>query len=318
MALKIVHGWKDLPDCDKGAAVALGNFDGVHRGHQQVIAQAAKAALADKLPLGVVTFDPHPRRLFRPSEPAFKLMTHGQQARALEALGVDRLYLLPFDFEMASFGDREFVEQVLVGGPKGGGLSVKHVAVGFDISFGRGRTGSAELMKAYGRELGFSVSVAEPVASRDGDKFSSTSVRDALRDGHPEQAARILGRPFAIEGVVRRGQQLGRTLGFPTANVEVEDYVVPKLGVYATRTRLPDGRLVPGVANLGNNPTTGEVETRLETWLFDFDEDLYGQVIETDLIAFLRPELKFDSIELMVEQILRDAAAARAIVAPGF
>jgi riboflavin kinase/FMN adenylyltransferase len=318
MRLKIVHGWKDLPEEQRGAAVALGNFDGVHRGHQQVIAQAAKAALAAKIPLGVVTFDPHPRRLFRPSEPAFKLMTHDQQARALEALGVDLLYLLPFDFEMASFGDREFVEKVLVGGPHGGGLGVKHVAVGFDISFGRGRTGSAELMKIYGRQDDFSVSVAEPVASRDGEKFSSTAVRDALRDGHPEQAARILGRPFAIEGVVRRGQQLGRQLGFPTANVEVEDYVVPKLGVYATRTRLPDGRLVPGVANLGNNPTTGVVETRLETWLFDFDEDLYGQIIETQLIAFLRPELKFDSIELLVEQVLRDEVAARAIVAPGF
>ncbi|CAN5597110.1 bifunctional riboflavin kinase/FAD synthetase [soil metagenome] len=313
MRLKIVHGWKDLPDAARGAAVALGNFDGVHRGHQQVIAQAAKAALEAKVPLGVVTFDPHPRRLFRPSEPAFKLMTHDQQARALQALGVDILYLLPFDFEMASFSDRAFVDQVLVGG-----LGVRHVAVGFDISFGRGRTGSAELMKTYGAQDGFTVSVAEPVASRDGDKFSSTAVRDALRDGHPEQAARILGRPFAIEGVVRRGQQLGRTLGFPTANVEVEDYVVPKLGVYATRTRLPDGREAPGVANLGNNPTTGEVETRLETWLFDFDEDLYGQVIETDLIAFLRPELKFDSIELMVEQILRDEQAARGIVAPAF
>jgi riboflavin kinase/FMN adenylyltransferase len=245
-------------------------------------------------------------------------MTHSQQARALEALGVDLLYLLPFDFEMASFTDREFVEKVLVGGPNGQGLGVKHVAVGFDISFGRGRTGSADLMKTYGEEYGFSVSVAEPVANREGEKFSSTGVRDALRDGHPEGAARILGRPFAIEGVVRRGQQLGRQLGFPTANVEVEDYVVPKLGVYATRTRLPDGREVPGVANLGNNPTTGEVETRLETWLFDFDEDLYGQVIETQLIAFLRPELKFDSIELMVEQILRDEQAARTIVAPAF
>ncbi|UAL09995.1 bifunctional riboflavin kinase/FAD synthetase [Caulobacter segnis] len=318
MTLKTVHAWKDLPPEERGASVALGNFDGVHRGHQQVIAQAAKAALASKTPLGVVTFDPHPRRLFRPTEPAFKLMTHPQQARALGGLGVDLLYLLPFDFEMASFGDREFVEKVLVEG-----LGVKHVAVGFDISFGRGRTGSAALMKAYGEEYGFTVSVAEPVADiskegRDGEKFSSTGVRDALREGDPEQAARILGRPFAIEGVVRRGQQLGRQLGFPTANVEVEDYVVPKLGVYATRTRLPDGREVPGVANLGNNPTTGIVETRLETWLFDFDEDLYGQIIETDLIAFLRPELKFDSLELMIEQIRQDEKDARAIVAPAF
>lgn len=313
MPLKTIQAWKDLPAEARGASVALGNFDGVHRGHQQVIAQAAKAALAGKTSLGVVSFDPHPRRLFRPTEPAFKLMTHAQQARALAGLGVGVFYLLPFDFEMASYGDREFVEKVLVQG-----LGVKHVAVGFDISFGRGRSGSAELMKAYGDEYGFTVSVAEPVGGDCDEKFSSTGVRDALRDGHPEQAARILGRPFAIEGVVRRGQQLGRQLGFPTANVEVEDYVVPKLGVYATRTRLPDGREVPGVANLGNNPTTGIVETRLETWLFDFDEDLYGQIIETDLVAFLRPELKFDSLELMIEQIHRDEQAARAIVAPVF
>jgi riboflavin kinase/FMN adenylyltransferase len=313
MKLKIVHGWKDLSPADRGATAALGNFDGVHRGHQQVIAEAARAAQALKAPLGVVTFDPHPRRLFRPTEPAFRLMTIEQQARVLASMGVDILYLLPFDFQMASFSDREFVEQVLVDG-----LGVRHLAAGFDISFGKGRTGSADDMKAYGASHGFGVSIAEPVAGKAGDKFSSTSVRDALREGHPETAARILGRPFAIEGVVRRGQQLGRKLGFPTANVEIIDYVVPKLGVYATRTRLPDGREVPGVANLGNNPTTGEVETRLETWLFDFDEDLYGQVIETQLIAFLRPELKFGSIELMVEQIRRDETAAREIVAPGF
>ena len=313
MKLKIVHAWKDLSPEERGAAVALGNFDGLHRGHQQVIAEAAKAALVLKAPLGVITFDPHPRRLFRPSEPAFRLMTIEQQARVLSGMGVDVLYLLPFDFQMASFSDKEFVEQVLVEG-----LGVKHVAAGFDISFGKGRTGSADGMKAYGDQKGFGVSIAEPVAGKAGDKFSSTAVRDALRDGHPETAARILGRPFAIEGVVRRGQQLGRQLGFPTANVEIIDYVVPKLGVYATRTRLPDGREVPGVANLGNNPTTGEVETRLETWLFDFDEDLYGQVIETQLIAFLRPEQKFDSIELMIQQIRRDETAARALVAPGF
>lgn len=313
MPLKTVHAWKNLPSEERGASIALGNFDGVHRGHQQVIAQAAKAALTGKTPLGVISFDPHPRRLFRPTEPAFKLMTQGQQARALAGLGVDMFYLLPFDFEMASFGDREFVEKVLVEG-----LGVAHVAAGFDISFGRGRTGSPDLLRAYGQEYGFTVSIAEPVAGGDGEKFSSTAVRDALRAGQPEQAAAILGRPFAIEGVVRRGQQLGRQLGFPTANVEVEDYVVPKLGVYATRTRLPEGREVPGVANLGNNPTTGLVETRLETWLFDFDEDLYGQIIETDLVAFLRPELKFDSLELMIEQIRRDEQAARAIVAPAF
>jgi riboflavin kinase/FMN adenylyltransferase len=308
MTPRIVHGWKTLTPADRGAAVALGNFDGVHKGHQSVIAGAAEAAKASGAPLAVITFDPHPRRLFQPDEPAFRLMTIEQQARALGEMGVDLLYVLNFDFEMANFSDRGFVEHVLHDG-----LGVRHVAVGFDISFGKGRTGSPEAMKAYGAELGFTVSVAE-AAGEGAEKYSSTGVRAALRDGHPQEATAILGRPFAIEGVVRRGQQLGRTLGFPTANVFMADYVVPKLGVYATRTRLPDGRLVPGVANIGNNPTTGEVETRLEVWLFDFDEDLYGQVIETQLIAFLRPEEKFASIDEMVLQIRRDETAARGIL----
>lgn len=305
---RIIHGWKHLGDADRGAAVALGNFDGVHKGHQSVIAGAAEAAKATGAPLAVITFDPHPRRLFQPDEPAFRLMTVDQQARALAEMGVQLLYVLNFDFEMANFSDRGFVEHVLHEG-----LGVRHVAVGFDISFGKGRTGSPEAMKAYGAELGFTVSVAE-AAGEGAEKYSSTAVRAALRAGHPEEAAAILGRPFAIEGVVRRGQQLGRTLGFPTANVFMVDYVVPRLGVYATRTRLPDGRLIPGVANIGNNPTTGEVETRLEVWLFDFDEDLYGQVIETQLIAFLRPEEKFGSIDEMVAQIRRDEARARGIL----
>lgn len=308
MQPRIIHGWKHLPPADRGAAVALGNFDGVHKGHQSVIAGAAAAAKAAGAPLAVITFDPHPRRLFQPDEPAFRLMTIDQQARALAEMGAELLYVLNFDFEMANFSDRGFVEHVLHEG-----LGVRHVAVGFDISFGKGRTGSPEAMKAYGAEFGFTVSVAE-AAGEGAEKYSSTAVRAALREGHPEEAAAILGRPFAIEGVVRRGQQLGRTLGFPTANVFMVDYVVPKLGVYATRTRLPDGRLVPGVANIGNNPTTGEVETRLEVWLFDFDEDLYGQVIETQLIAFLRPEEKFSSIDEMVLQIRRDEARARGIL----
>jgi len=312
MSLRIVHSWKGLPAADKGAAVALGNFDGVHRGHQRVIAGAARGAMQHGCPLGVISFDPHPRRLFQPNEPTFRLMSVNQQARALEALGVDRFYVLPFDYEMASFTDREFVEKVLVGG-----LGVRHVAVGFDISFGKGRTGSPELMQAYGDEFGFTVDVAQAVGDG-GEKFSSTGVRAALRDGKPEIAAAILGRPFAIEGVVRRGKQLGRTLGFPTANVMLGDYVAPRFGVYATRTRLPDGREIAGVSSLGVNPTTGEEEARLEVWLFDFDEDLYGQVIETDLIAFLRPEEKFDGVEPLVEQVKRDEAAARAMLLPDF
>jgi riboflavin kinase/FMN adenylyltransferase len=312
--LRLIKGWKDLAPGDRGAAVAMGNFDGVHRGHQQVIALAAKAAGELGCPLGVITLDPHPRIYFRPDEPAFHLMKADQQARALEALGVDILYVLPLDPELAQMTDRQFAQTVLHEG-----LDARHVAIGFDNSFGKDRTGSPETMRAYGKEMGFGVSVAEPVEDGAGEKFSSTGVREALRAGHPEQAAAILGRPFAIEGAVQRGRQLGRKLGFPTANVALGDYVIPKFGVYATRTRLPDGRDIPGVANIGVNPTIEGVRIPLlEVWLFDFDEDIYDQVIETDLIAFLRPELKFDGLEAMTVQVMKDAKTARDLLMPPF
>jgi riboflavin kinase/FMN adenylyltransferase len=288
----------------------MGSFDGVHLGHQKVIGLAAKAAADLGAPLGVITFDPHPRVYFRPDEPLFRLMKPDQQARALEKLGVDMLYVLPLERELAEMTDREFATLVLHQG-----LGARHVSVGFDNSFGKDRTGSPETMRTYGRELGFGVSVADPVGDLDGDKFSSTAVREALRDGKPEVAAEILGRPFAVEGPVQRGRQLGRELGFPTANVDMGDYVSPRFGVYATRTRLSDGRIIPGVANIGVNPTVqGITRPLLEVWLFDFDEDIYDRIIETSLIAFLRPEEKFDGLETMTEQVMKDAAQARTIL----
>jgi len=305
--VRVIHGWKNLAASDRGAAVAMGNFDGIHRGHQKVIALAAEAAGELACPLGVITLDPHPRVFHRPHEPAFQLMKRDQQARALEALGVDILYVLPYG-ELADVSDRDFAARVLHEG-----LGVRHVALGFDNSCGKDRTGTPESMRQYGEELGFGVSVAAEVTDVHGEKFSSTAVREALREGRPEEAARILGRPFAIEGEVVRGRQLGRKLGYPTANVALDDYVIPKFGVYATRTRLPDGRKLPGVANIGVNPTVeGVTEPRLEVWLFDFDEDIYDQVIETDLAHFLRPELKFASLEAMVAQIETDVREAKA------
>jgi len=307
--MRIVRSWKGLSEADQGASVALGNFDGVHRGHQSVIALAKAAAQATGAPLGVISFNPHPRRIFQPDAPAFRLMNLDQQAEALAELGVDIFYILPFDQEMEHLSDRQFAHAVLHEG-----LGVRHVSVGFDISFGKGRTGSPQSMAAYGAEMGFGVSIAEP-AGPVGSKYSSTSIRTALRDGRPEDAADILGRPFSIRGPVERGRQLGRTIGFPTANVALADYVSPRFGVYATRTRLSDGREIPGVANIGVNPTIeGEIAPRLEVWLFDFNEDIYGQVIETDLVAFLRDEAKFDGLETMTAQIHRDAAEARRIL----
>ncbi len=309
--MKILHGWKHLAQDDKGAAVALGNFDGVHLGHQSVIAQAALAAESLGAPLGVISFEPHARMHFQPDAPPFRLMNARQLARTVAGLGAERLYLLPFGAEMANFSDHDFVRDVLVAG-----LGVRHVAVGFDVTFGKGRTGDPASMRQYGEAFGFSVSVA-PALDAAGVKISSSAVRDALREGQPDAAAALLGRPFAIEGVVQKGRQLGRRLGFPTANVPLGDYVAPRFGAYATRTHLPDGRHLPGVANIGVNPTTGEVAPRLEVWLFDFDEDIYGEVIETDLIVFLRPEEKFPSIEAMVEQVRRDEGLARAMLAKG-
>ncbi len=307
--MKVIHGWKTLTPDDRGAAVALGNFDGVHLGHQRVIADAAARARDLKAPLGVISFEPHARMHFEPDAPPFRVMTSRQLARTVEGLGADILYLLPFGVEMAGFSDREFVAEVLVAG-----LNVRHVAVGFDITFGKGRTGDPASMLRYGEEFGFSVSVADKVEDGAG-KVSSTAVRKVLREGRPELAAAIMGRPFAIDGLVTKGRQLGRKLGFPTANVPLGDYVAPKFGVYATRTRLADGRCFGGVANIGVNPTTGVVDPRLEVWLFDFDEDIYGEIIETDLIAFLRPEEKFASIEVMVAQIRLDEREAKRILA---
>jgi len=311
VTLSLVHGWRDLEPGRRGAALALGEFDGVHRGHLGVIAAAARAAHDLGAPLGVISFEPHPRRFFQPQAEPFRLMTLDQQARALDSLGVDFFYVLPFQAEMANLSDAAFAEQVLAEG-----LGARHVAAGFDITFGKGRTGDPDSLRAYGQALGFSVSIVERMGDGRDEKFSSSGVRAALIAGEPERATEILGRPFAIQGVVVEGQHLGRKLGYPTANILGGDYVRPKLGSYATRTRLPDGREIPGVANFGVNPTTGVVEARLEVWLFDFDEDLYGQTLETDLVHFLRPELKFDGLEALIDQIRKDSEQARALLTP--
>ncbi len=312
MALHVIEGWRQTPPELKGAAVALGAFDGVHRGHRQVIAEAAKAAAALNVPLGAISFDPHPRRYFgRETEP-FRLMTTDQQARALDELGVERFYILAFDEEMAAFTDEEFARIVLAES-----LGARHVAAGFDISFGAGRTGSPERLRQFGEKDGFTVSIAEPVGAH-GDKFSSSAIRQALRDGHPEIAAEILGRPFAVEGVVVHGDKLGRTIGFPTANIPLADYLRPKFGIYATRTRLADGREIAGVSYVGPRPILNGIDERLEVHLFDFDEDIYGETLETYFIKYLRGDANFENWDDMLAQIKRDAAAARAILLPAF
>ncbi len=305
--IQVVRGWRDLPPQQRGAAVAIGAFDGVHRGHQAVIAGAREAASRLGVPLAVVSFAPHPRRWFQPDVAPFGLMTPDQMARALEPLGVDRLYLLPFDGEMAAMTDEQFAREVL-----GDGLGIAHAAVGFDFTFGKGRTGSPEALRRYGETSGFTVSVAERLDDADGLKLSSSAVREALKAGDMARAAAILGRPFAIAGEVIHGDKRGRTIGVPTANISMGGYMRPAYGVYATRTRLPDGRVIDGVANLGVRPMYPTEDPLLEVWLFDFDEALYGQTVETELVALLRGEMKFDGLEALKVQIEQDAADARA------
>lgn len=309
MPVRLIIGWRDLTPGHRGAAVAVGAFDGVHRGHQAVIAEAKAAADRLNAPLGVVSFDPHPRRFFQPEAAPFRLMTPDQMARALAPLGVDRLYLLPFDAEMAGMSDRDFADRVLHRG-----LGIVHGAVGFDFTFGKGRSGSPQALAEYGREMGFTVSAAQRVDDADGLKLSSSAVREALKAGDMDRAAAILGRPFAIQAQVMHGDKRGRQIGVPTANMTLGDYMRPAYGVYATRTRLPDGRVVDGVSSLGVRPMFPADEPMLEVWLFDFDGDLYGQALETELIAFLRPEMTFDGLGALKAQIDADAKAAREIL----
>jgi riboflavin kinase/FMN adenylyltransferase len=275
-----------------------------------VIGAARQAAERLSAPLAVVTFEPHPRRWFQPEAAPFRLMSLAQMARAIDGLGVDRLHVLPFDAEMAAMTDEAFARDVL-----SGGLGLCHAAVGFDFTYGKGRTGSAEGLLRIGQDLGFSVSVTGRMDDASGLKLSSSAVREALAAGDMARATRILGRPFAIEGEVVHGDKRGRTIGVPTANVRMGDYMRPAYGVFATRTRLADGRWIDGVANLGVRPMFETPEPLLEVWLFDFTGDLYGQVVETRLIERLRGEMAFDSLDALKVQIDADAQAARAVLA---
>lgn len=294
-----------IPNDARGAAVALGNFDGVHVGHQAVIASAADAADELGVALGVAVFEPHPRRFFKPDTPPFRLQSARQRARALSELGVEEVFEIGFDAALASSTDREFAERVLRAL-----LGVAHVSVGADFEFGKARCGNAESLARLGDELGFSVDAVEPVGGD--DKVSSTGIREAIARGDMAVATEMLTRPWAIEGEVLKGFQRGRTLGFPTANVALGDYARPRLGVYAVRVDLGDNVMLPGVASVGINPTVDALpEPLLEAHLFDFSGDLYGKSIEVELIAFLRDETKFDSLGELKRQMTQDVIEAR-------
>lgn len=309
--MQIIQHWQGLDRAAQGASIAMGNFDGIHLGHQAVI-DLARPHGPPHGPLGVLTFEPHPREYFSPSAPAFRLMNAEARANRLAKLGVERLYELPFDERMAAFSPESFVQQVLVAG-----LGIRHITVGADFCFGKNRKGTAADLGAMGRELGFGVTIADLITFGNRE-ISSTAIRQALATGSPRDAKAMLGHWHRIEGEVIHGEKRGRELGYPTANMSVAGLHLPKFGVYAVKVDVltgPQKGSYLGAASLGVRPMFGQNLPNLETYLFDFSGDLYGQHLSVALIDYLRPEMKFDGLPALMDQMAADCASARKILA---
>lgn len=301
----IIAGWHQVPRAARGATVALGNLDGVHLGHAAVL-RAAHAARPD-LPRAALTFEPHPREHFRPDDPPFRLTLLPAKAAALAAAGASFVFALPFDDSFAAMTAEAFVEEVLHKG-----LGARHLACGPDFAFGHRRGGDVALLSREAERRGMGLTVVPPLL-HDGEAVSSTRIRRLLQDGYPERAAEKLGRPWEIRGTVVHGDKLGRVLGWPTANMWLGRHLEPARGVYAVTVALPDGSEAKGVANVGRRPTLGgDPETRLETFVFDYSGDLYGQEIGVRLVRFLRPDAKFAGLEELKAAIAEDERQARA------
>ena len=308
--MKIIRDHHFIAPHLKGASAAIGNFDGVHLGHQHVLDLARRHTA----PLGVVTFEPHPRQVFSPDGAPFRLMNAAARARRLEKLGVERLYELNFNPAMAALDAETFAGEVLAGG-----LGLRHVVVGGDFRFGRNRGGDAAALRVYGARHGFEVTIADPMQT-DGQSVSSTAIRNALCQGRPEKAAAMLGHWHRIEGPVVHGEKRGRTLGYPTANMELTGLHLPVFGVYAVLVDIEDGAYkgrYRGVASLGVRPMFKRQVPNLETHIFDFKGDLYGAYVSVGLVAWLRPEATFGDIEALKAQMDADSAKARARLSDG-
>ncbi len=302
----------ELPDEALGAVVAIGNFDGVHRGHQAVIDKAVRLAREFKTSLGVLTFEPHPRRFFRPDDPPFQLTSFRLKLRLLEALGVDNVFVLPFNQALSELSAEDFVRRILVEG-----LRARHVLVGDNFFFGHRRGGDSDLLERLGRSHGFGVTIMGRVEGTTGEAYSSTGIRDYLTAGNPTRAALLLGRYWEIEGRVQSGARLGRKLGFPTANIALGEVLEPAYGVYAVRAGVDRGGQTvwhPGVANIGIRPMVEGDDPLLEAHLFDFDEDLYGQHMRVALVDYLRPEMTFSDMEALRVQMVEDGRRAWVIL----
>ncbi len=305
-----LDGGSTVPPHLAGGIVALGNFDGFHLGHQAVVGRAVARARAEGRPALVATFDPHPVRHFRPDTPPFRLTTLDQRERLFAAAGVDAMVVFAFDAALAALSAEAFAERLAAR------LQVAGVVTGEDFTFGQGKRGDVAMLAALGTAHGFTAETVGAV-TLDGETVSSSRIRELLRAGDPRGAARLLTRPFAIEGTVQHGDKLGRTIGYPTANLDMGKYLRPAYGIYAVTARLLDGRQVQGAANLGIRPTFDPPKELLEPYFFDFSGDLYGQTIEVALIDYIRPEAKFDSLDALTAQMEADCAEARARLSAG-
>lgn len=298
-----------IPAHLRGSIMALGNFDGFHLGHQAVVGRAAARARAEGRPVIVATFDPHPMRLFHPDAPFFRLTSLDQRAALFARAGADAMLVFGFTHQLASLEPAEFIRLLAED------MGVAGVVTGEDFTFGRGRSGTVDLLARSGAAIGISAEAVPAVTNEAGEVVSSSRIRAALRSGDCVTATRLLTRPFAIQGTVQHGDKLGRTIGFPTANIDLGHYLRPAYGIYAVRGLLPDGRVLDGAANLGIRPSFDPPKELLEPHFFDFSESLYDQCIEVQLIHFLRPEAKYEGLDALTAQIAKDCDAARQILA---
>lgn len=297
-----------IPDACRGAVLALGNFDGFHLGHQAVVGRAVQRGAHERRPVIVATFDPHPVRFFRPDTPPFRLTSLDQREQLFAAAGADAMLVFSFDADLAATDAEEFVARLL-----GERIGASAVVTGEDFTFGRGRGGNVDLLREVGAAHGIAAETVAPV-SLDGEAVSSSRIRSALQAGDPGTATRLLTRPFAIAGEVVHGDKRGRSLGWPTANVELGPYLRPAYGIYAVRVRLDDDSEHDGVASLGIRPTFDPPRELLETVLFDWNGDLYGRTIEVALHHYLRPEERFDDLDALKAQMDSDGARARELL----
>ena len=297
----------------RGGVVAIGNFDGVHRGHQSVLDEARRVAAEASTRAFALSFEPHPRTLFRPQSAVFRLTPEATKARVMEAFGMDGMLVLPFTRELAGTEAEAFVTDLILGR-----TGASHVVTGFNFHFGRDRQGDAAFLREAGDRHGFGVTIAEPLRVKgkgDDDTVSSSRIRRLLGAGDVAGAARLLGYHWLVAGTVRKGRQVGRTIGYPTANLTLAPECRLAYGIYAVRLRRADGTLHDGVASFGRRPTFDDGAPLLETFVFDFSGDLYDETVEVTLFEHLRAEAKFDTVEALVEQMDRDCEAARAVLA---